>query len=173
MQRLLFGTSPEALTTTASLSHLFSVAVSDRELSLAVVRLWPRPLPLSWELIGWCCTALHCRWGMTPTPPLHQSKITLFLVCSNTKILIIDPFNSSSGTPTVSLYERVDSHAAHPHHSLSRVCSHLDRTWDAFIQYSVRQKSIPIQNRSKLGKILIQGGYSVNFVQSSRVNYYW
>lgn len=47
MQRLLFGTSPEALTTTASLSHLFSVAVSDRELSLAVVSLWPRPLPLS------------------------------------------------------------------------------------------------------------------------------
>lgn len=78
-ESLLFGASPEALTTTASLAHLFSRCV------------WPRTLlgccqggapPLSVSTARWLADAAqHCIAGEGwPPPPLHLTKITLLHV---------------------------------------------------------------------------------------------
>lgn len=106
---------------------------------------------LNCELIGWCGTALHCRWGMTPTSltsnknntapcsPLynhhkrhHFCHATHFSLLCTTRVVL------------------------HTHYrSLSRVCSQLDLVWDACLHSSVRQMPITIktdQNKwQKLG----------------------
>lgn len=101
LQTVLFGTSPEALTTTASLSRLFSRCVWPRTLLGCCQPLAP---PLSIATRSWLVgAAQHCIAGKGwPPPPLRLTKITLFFS-------VYPPRAPSSGfipisaTPPVSL----------------------------------------------------------------------
>lgn len=141
-ETLLFGTSPEALTTTAPLSHLFSRCVWPRTLLGCRQPLAP---PLSRSNVSWLVDAAqYCIAGEGwPPPPLHLTKITLLhvLLCISTTGTIIGVHFHVCHAARLSLLctTRV---ALHTHYcSPSRDCSQLDWIRDAFLRSSVRQMS--------------------------------
>lgn len=139
-ESLLFGASPEGLTTTASLSHLFSRCVWPRTL-LGCCQGGAPPLPIS--TVRWLVDAAqHCIAGEGwPPPPLHLTKITLLhvLPCiSNTSTIVGVHFHLGHATRFSSFC--ISRAVLHTHYRCpSRVCCQLDWLGDVYLHSSVRE----------------------------------